>query len=273
MKKRFILLVDETESPENLIRYSSQWAIQASAELLIVHEPSILIPSFTDSESKKALIEEIKQEEESALKELTRNICPPGLTVHFLLSLGNLQLTISQILEEENYQNLILVGIKKIGLLEKLISGSVALQIIENTHNIVVALPSEIDHYSHEKIMVAISEHHPFNILEFNNLLKFIDPKDTLIDFFYLAKPNEPIKAELKQLKELKELFEADFNTNYHIYEGRDPFNDIKAVINDKIDEILVVQKGSRLLTDQLFRKFLVNELVYEGQTPLIVLP
>lgn len=36
---------------------------------------------------------------------------------------------------------------------------------------------------------------------------------------------------------------------------------------------MLVVQKGSRLLTDQLFRQFLINELVYEGQTPLIVLP
>jgi hypothetical protein len=57
------------------------------------------------------------------------------------------------------------------------------------------------------------------------------------------------------------------------IYEGNNPFNDIKKVINNNNGQMLIVQKGSRLLTDHFFRKFLINELVYEGQTPLVVLP
>lgn len=55
----------------------------------------------------------------------------------------------------------------------------------------------------------------------------------------------------------------------HRIYEG----SNIKDVINSKVDELLVVQKGSRLFSDHLFRKFMINELVYEGQTPMIVLP
>ncbi|MNE57231.1 hypothetical protein D3C80_1521830 [compost metagenome] len=68
-------------------------------------------------------------------------------------------------------------------------------------------------------------------------------------------------------------MFSDRFNTDFAIYEGNNPFDDIKKIINNKNDEMLIVQKGSRHLTDQLFRKFLINELVYEGQTPLIVLP
>ncbi len=88
-----------------------------------------------------------------------------------------------------------------------------------------------------------------------------------------MAKPNEKTKGIEKHLNELKEMFSDKYNTSFAIYEGNNPFSDIKKVVNNKIDEMLIVQKGSRLLTDQLFRRFLINELVYEGQTPLIVLP
>ncbi len=37
--------------------------------------------------------------------------------------------------------------------------------------------------------------------------------------------------------------------------------------------ELRIVQKGLRLLTRPIFRKFLIDELEYEGQTLLIVLP
>ena len=120
---------------------------------------------------------------------------------------------------------------------------------------------------------MGVTEKYPLNILELNKFLNFIDNKDTSIIFFYLAKPNEKIIGIEKHLKELKEMFSNRYNTSFAIYEGSNPLEDIKKVINFKIDEMLVIQKGSRLFTDQLFRKFLINELVYEGKTPLIVLP
>ena len=134
-------------------------------------------------------------------------------------------------------------------------------------------MPKEIDTFSHEKIFVAVTEKHPLNILELNKFLNLIDSKNTSITFFYLAKPNEKTKGIEKHLRELCAMFVDRFNTDFAIYEGNNPFEDIKKVINNKIDELLIVQKGSRLLTEQLFRRFLINELVYEGQTPMIVLP
>lgn len=148
-----------------------------------------------------------------------------------------------------------------------------ALDIIEHSNEITVAIPKHINRFSHNRLMVAVSGKHAFNVLAFTNFLQFLDNGKTSIQFFYLAQPGEEVEQVKNQLKTLTDLFAAKFSTDFKVYEGDDPFEDIRKVINNKVDEILLVQKGSRLLSDQLFRKFLINELVYEGETPLIVLP
>jgi len=67
--------------------------------------------------------------------------------------------------------------------------------------------------------------------------------------------------------------FSTRAQTQAIIYQSQNPSDDIKKVLNNKTKEILVVQRGSRLLSDRVSRKFMINELVYEGQTPLIILP
>jgi len=272
MKKRFIILIDFSEYSSNLIKYACDWNKQVNAELLLVHQSIVLAPALTDNESRHQIAEHTNEEALQKLKVLAKELIPPSIKVTFNVLESNLQLTLPKLLEEP-YDNLIFTGIKGTGLLKKLLLGSVALQVIDDTKNCIVAMPKEIDTFSHEKIYVAVTEKHPLNILELNKFLNFIDNKDTTITFFYLAKPNERTKGIERHLKELKEMFSDKYNTSFAIYEGNNPFNDIKKVIKNKIDEMLIVQKGSRLFTDQLFRRFLINELVYEGQTPLIVLP
>ena len=206
------------------------------------------------------------------LKNLAKELISPTVKVSFSVSENHLQITLPKLLEEP-FDNLIFAGIKGTGLLKKIFLGSVALEVIDSTKNIIVAIPKEIDTYSHKNIFVAVTEKHRLNLLELNKFLNFIDSENTSITFFYLAKPNEKTKNIEKYLTDLTVFFAGRFNANFAVYEGSNTFTDIKEIINNKIDEILIVQKGSRLLTDQLFRKFLINELVYEGQTPLIVLP
>lgn len=272
MKKRFIILIDFSEYSRNLIKYACDWSKQVNAELLLVHQSIVLSPALADKESRQQIAIHTNEEALQKLRVLTKELIPPTIQVSFNVSENNLQLTLSKLLEE-HYNNLIFAGIKGTGLLKKLFLGSVALQVIDNTKNCIVAMPKEIETFSHEKIYVAVTEKHPLNVLELNKFLNFINNKNTTITFFYLAKPNEKTKGIEKYLKELKEMFSERYNTSFSIYEGNNPFADIKKVINNTEEEILIVQKGSRLLTDQLFRRFLINELVYEGQAPLIVLP
>ncbi len=272
MRKRFILLIDFSEYSKNLIQYAYDWSRQANAQILLLHKTTVLLPAFANSETKQEMIQNSNNKALEALKEFAKSVIPYPYKASYCVSEKHLQHTLSDRLKEP-FEDLVFVGMKGTGVLEKLFLGSVALQVIDQTNNSVAAIPKEINSYSHEKIFVGISEKNPFNILEFNSFLRFIDEENTNITFFYLAKPNEETSEMKNQLRQLASLFDSRFSTDFAIYEGQNRLEDIKKVINNKIDEILVVQKGSRLLTDQFFRRFLINDLVYEGQTPLIVLP
>jgi len=272
MKKRFIILIDFSEYSSNLIRYACDWGNQTNAELLLVHQSIVLAPALTDIEGRLQIGQQTNYEALQKLKTLAKELIPPTVKVTFFVSENHMHIILSNLLEEP-FDNLIFAGIKGTGLLKKIFMGSVALQVIDNTKNIIVAMPKEIATYSHRNIFVAVTEKHPLNFLELTKFLNFIDSENTSITFFYLAKPNEKTRNIEKHLTDLTLFFADRFDATFAIYEGSNTFADIKKVINNKIEEILIVQKGSRLLTDQLFRKFLINELVYEGQIPLIILP
>lgn len=272
MRKRFILLIDFSEYSSNLIKYAYEWSKEANARILLLHQTLVLTPALVNSETKKQIIEQANDEALQKLQTLAQSLLPDTAHVSYAVSENHFQISLPELLEEP-FDNLIFVGVKGTGMLKKIFLGSIALEVISNTNNIVVAIPKEIDSYTHEKIFVAVNEQKPLNMLELNNFLKFIDSQNTHITFFYLANPDEDTKEIEQHLKQLSDEFADRFHTDFAIYEGQNRLEDIKKVINNKIDEILVVQRGSRMLTDQLFRRFLINDLVYEGQTPLIVLP
>jgi uncharacterized protein (DUF488 family) len=74
-------------------------------------------------------------------------------------------------------------------------------------------------------------------------------------------------------LKELFELYSDKYDSLYELYQGDESLPSLKNIIMAKHNEFIIVQRGSRMFVDQVFRKFLINELVYEGHTPLIILP
>ncbi|MDT7829903.1 universal stress protein [Pricia sp. S334] len=272
MNKRFIVLIDFSEYSSNLIKYACDWSKEANAKILLHHQTHEFLPAFAEEEAREYIVRQANDKALEKLKALASDLIPDTIEVSFYVSENDFQHTLPQLLVEP-FENLIFLGLKGTGMLKKLFLGSVALQIIGNTDNTVVAMPKGIDSFSHEKIFVAVGENKVLNVQQLDNFLKFIHHQNTSITFFHLAKPNEDTTRIKEQLQHLSETYADRFTTDFAIYEANNRIDGIKGVINNKIDEILIVQKGSRILTDQLFRRFLINELVYEGQTPLVVLP
>lgn len=272
MKKRFILLIDFSEYSSNLIKYACNWGKELNAEILLVHKTIVLTPAFTSDESKQQMVQHTNEEALQKLKNIAKEFIPPAIQVSFSVSENNLTITLTKLLAEP-FDNLIFTGVKGTALLKQIFIGSTALQVIENVNSIIVAIPKEISVFSPHNIFIAVTEKHPFNILELKKILRFIEQKNTCITFFNLAKTTKRTKEIEKQLHDLSNLFAQEFNTKTAIYECNNPFDGIKKILNNKQEEMLIVQKGSRLMTDHFFRRFLINELVYEGQIPLIVLP
>lgn len=272
MKKRFIVLIDFSERAENLLRYAHDWSTQNHAELLLVHQFTAAMPSLTDNVARQSLVKHAHDDTIAKLEDFAKKTLPGTARVKYFASEDHIKNILTSLLKAD-FENIIFVGSRETGFFKKIFVESMAIQVIENTEDIVVAMPKEIASFTHEKIFVAVTEKHPLNILELNNFFRFIDETKTTITFFYLGKPDEETGDIEKHLRDLTKLFAERYSTGYAIYEGRNALTDIKKVINNKIDELLIVQRGSRLLTDQIFRRFLINELVHDGQTPLVVLP
>lgn len=272
MKKRFIVLIDLSEFSGNLIRYASGWALEAGAELHLLHQTFVMAPALSDPASKKNMALFTNQEAMKQLKALASTLVPDTLKISYSVSEHSLQYTLNEMVST-SYEQLIFTGIKGTGFLKKTLIGSKTLDVINITNYCFVAIPKEIAIFSHEKIFVAVSPKHSLNELELNRLLNFMNHRNTSLTFFYLAKPNENTLEIHKQLQEISNRFAVRFITDVKIFKGNSAFEDIKKVINNKVEELLVIQKGSRFITDRMFRTFLVNELVYEGQTPLVILP
>lgn len=272
MNKRFIVLIDFSAYSRDLIKYACDWSQEANAKILLLHQTHPFLPAFAENEAREHLVQQANDQAREKLKTLANALIPDTIEVAYYVSEIDYHVTLPELLAEP-FENLIFIGLKGTGILKKLFLGSVALRIIANTENTVVAMPKGIDSFSHEKIFVAVGEKKLLNIQQLDNFLKFMDHENTSITFFHLAKPKEDTTLIKEQLRNLSETYADRFTTNFAIYEANNRLDGIKGVINNKIDEILIVQKGSRILTDQLFSRFLINELVYEGQTPLIILP
>ena len=85
-----------------------------------------------------------------------------------------------------------------------------------------------------------------------------------------LAKNENETEAR-NYLSELQSEYK-DFSLVYRIYKGKNAFGSLKDRVIHTADSFMLLQQGSRSLMDYLFRKFMINELVYNTQTPLIVL-
>lgn len=272
MRKRFILLIDFSKTSKNLIEYGCDWASQEGAEVLLLHHTTVQIPAFTDNKGRERLIDEANNEAEQKLREIASDIIPPMVSVSYMATEQNLQSALNELLAQ-SFENLVFAGLKKYGFIEKFFMKNTIIQTIENTDNILVAIPNDLSDYSHENIYVAVSDKFSLNLFEFNRMLNFISNKETRLVFFNLAQPGEDTTEVEKILKELADMFADKYKTFYEIYITDHPSQNIKNVINTEINEILIVQRGGRMLTDHLFRKLLINDLVYEAKTPLIVLP
>jgi nucleotide-binding universal stress UspA family protein len=272
MKKRFIVLVDFSEYSEHLLQFAYDWSVRTKADLILLHNTPVLLPAMTPSESRKKISSIANVDALNHLKALSQAVLPPGASARYMASEKPLVVVLNELLRQ-HFSQLVFLGIKETGLLKKVFLGSEAVKVIDGINNVIVAMPQNAPCCSHDSIHVAVQKKYPLNLFEFNKFLKFTKEEIKKITFFSFITADDDPSATEKYLKELAELYSENRDTACDLYHGNDELISLKNLISEKANEFIVLQRGSRLLFDQIFRRFLVNELVYEGHTPLIILP
>lgn len=272
MKNRFVVLIDFSEYSADLLRYAYDWSEKTGAGLLLAHQTAVMAPAMADAATRVALTQVTNNEAIARLEQFAREVLPSDAKVDYLASDEPVKRVIGQI-REESSDFLILMGLKGTGRLKQIFLGSFVIDVIEHADSIVVAMPRNVTKFLSEKMYVAVHSRNQINTDALDTLLKFTDGQVREMTFFTMTEAKENLPDVEAGLVELTEQYKDRVKTDYTIYQGEKVFDSIRKIINNQTTELLVVQRGSMSLTHQPFRRFIINELVYEGETPLVVLP
>ncbi|HRP56552.1 hypothetical protein [Agriterribacter sp.] len=201
------------------------------------------------------------------------------MSVKFHVTERNLLLEISDLMKQ-GFNDYVILGIKGTGMLKKILMGSTATKIINELNAITVAVPdklctasSKLCNLVPKHIVVTINDRYALNEPAFNNFLDTFSGSIEEIRFMSVIQSEKVANEAGAYLRVLQERYNEKIPSGYSIFKGANVFNEIRRNVQINSDTALVVQKGSRSLTDRLFRKFLIDRLVHDGSLPLVILP
>lgn len=267
-RNRIILLIDFSEYSENLTDFAFKISEIIEAKVVFVHHISGMAPGMADQAARDEIIKTEADDAHSNLRKLAK-----GRVYNddaFQISQKPVQTMLKE-LANDHYFDWVFAGLKGTGVLKRMFIGSTALSIVDESDLLTVALPMQKQLSVPKKLMVGVNPDYPLNKYQFGALLSGLKSQIKKLEFFTILKDDEDETKADDYLSGLQAEYEAHKPT-IQLYKGDDAFDLLKERVELTENSFLVLQQGSRSLRDKIFRKFLINELVYHAKTPLIVL-
>lgn len=271
MKTKLIVLVDFSPYSESLVNCASVWADLLKAELVFVHQVSAFAPAMAEAAVRWHILEIAKKEAFSKLKSLVEKNVSNQVTRKYVITEKSLILCLPKLINQGGI-NLIMLGLKGMGLLKNIFIGSTVTKVIEELNHITVAFP-QVSRPVPESFNIALNYKYPLNETALDNLLQLFKSSLKHVEFISVITSKDCEAEIISYLSKMNGRYNNSISSSYKIFKGKNSFDEVKSYLAEKNSSILIVQKGSRSLTDRLSRKFFINEVVYDGSIPLIVLP
>jgi hypothetical protein len=272
MKTRFIVLIDFSSYSKFELQLAKFWADSMAAELLLLHQPVVFAPALTDDATRGEISKYEIEKASSKLKLFASQHLPDTRRISYHVSDENLIFSLQRLLSE-HYFNIVFAGLKGTGFLKRIFMGSTVIKVIDETNNVLVAVPRHSFNMSPDTLYVSVYYKYKLNTAAFDKVLHLFGDKIKHIRFLSVVAKKDSVGQTISYLEALQEQYRGERDVYIETFKGEDAFYTLKQYMNDHSDGMLVVQKGSRSFTNQVFRRFLINELVYDASIPLIVLP
>lgn len=272
MRKRLIIALDFSEFAQNLLTHARILVEGNDAHVVIVHQSTVFAPSLTDLETRKEIAKQTNAENLGKIKEMLRQVNFPSQRVRFELSDQHLILTLERLLDEP-YDHLLLMGVKGTGTLKKIFLGSNVVSAIQQLDCKILALAKSSTPVNPKRLLVGVNPQYPLNADQLNSLMEFYPTKINELVFFSVLTESEQLEKVEAYLKQVSAPFGIKFQIQTKVVREGDVSEQTKIMVKDLPNSLLVLQRGSRYFSDLVFRKMLINDLIYEGKVPLAVLP
>lgn len=271
-EQRFIVLIDFSAYSPDLLKYAYDWSRKAGGNLVMVHNTTVVAPAMADDDTRAALAQATNEDAVGKMKKLAEENLPDDPGIRYIASEHPIASIISG-LRNEPADSIVFMGVKGTGRLKQIFMGSFVIDVIDRADTIVVAMPRNVTSFVSKKIYVAIGDTSRLNTAALDTLLTSTGGRIHEVSFFSMTNSKFDLRVMEVYLSRLVQDYSDRVNADYQIFREGNVLDSLRGIINTQTDELLVVQRGSQSLTSQPLRKFIINELVYEGVTPLIVLP
>lgn len=268
--KKLYVFIDFSKFTANQLKLADAWAKAYNLELIVVHEQDVVTPALVDPTLRTQIIYDVQGDIKNEFKKL-KNSCLSADTKN---SFHLLQQGLIPFLEEHaDETSMVLMGLKGTGKLMQIFIGSTTLRIIESANCIVIAAPIAFNAALPARLIVGINHRYPINEKALHSTIDLLAIKLKEIQFVTVLTDDDDRRETENYLEVLVSRFGSKGSVSSEIFEGDDAFRKIKSYVQSKEEAFLVLQKGSRTFQDRIFRKFVINELIYDGSLPLIILP
>lgn len=265
---KWIVLIDFSDYSDVLIKFTEKIAQLKKLEIIFIHQVYGMAPALTDIETKIEIIENEKLRALKKLKSITEN--DVFKNAKYIVSNKNLIELINE-QTQKNGINIVVAGLKGTGILKQIFIGSTTTQIVNELPTITIAIPLHKSIFIPEKFIVATHYKFPLNVNAFKQLLSVFSTVKS-VEFITIATNEDDSFKSENYIVNLCQLFLQN-QVESKLYIGENALEEIKKHMVKNAQSFLIAQQGSRTLKDNIFRKFMINELVYHGKIPLIILP
>ncbi|MFD3001526.1 universal stress protein [Pontibacter toksunensis] len=274
MQYSFLVLYDFSQYARQALRVAHQWSGWAGADLHILYnQEATFAPAMADQQVRQQLDAHSRSEAFHRLQrsyEETIGAPIPAKNVH--ISVKNLAFTITQISSQYNTR-LLFAGLKGHGVLKRIFMGSTVLKLLDIVDIPIVAIPHKLRAFEKINLHVGVSYHYIFHSIRLQQFIQLLANKIHSLVFISVLTTEDDRQQAVRHLSRLRATFKEGEDVHTRLFEGNNPFAEVKAYMRNQEDSVLLVQKGSRALSDYLFREFFINELVHDASIPLIILP
>jgi hypothetical protein len=271
MKKgKIYVLLDFSNYSIIEVKLAKKWADWHDIEVEVIHQLIPQIPSMADPDMRQKLVYDQKRDVSRIWFALQEEVFGTESVFKFEITTEPLTEYLKEILEPED---MIMMGLKGTGKLKQIFLGSQVQSIVDKLNQITIAVPKSLENFEPTNLVVSVHPKFPLNQNAFNLFIQKRPKSIQTVTFLTIA-TSQDIPEDLETfLLNLSKIMLADLSVETMLFSGSDVFTEIKNHFQEKHDYFLLLQQGSRDFSDLLFRKFLINELVFDGSIPMVILP
>lgn len=267
---RLLVLIDFSDYAVPLIHLANEFTQKWNCKVLFIHQVPGLVPVLADNESKKEIINMEKEKAAIDLKMLVRSECPL-LHPEFLVTENDLLDTIHQ-QDHKNFHHWVMTGLKGTGLLKKIFVGSTTTKLVDETDLPLITVPLDEHIGLPKNIICSISYRYPVNEDGLQYMLQTLADPTVKLELVTVVTDKDNEEEAKNYLQKIANLLSC-YHAKTDLLKGTNALNELKQLVVNSPGAYLMLQQGSRSLTDMVFRTFMINELVYHGKIPLIIIP